>query len=88
MVSLGLLVLRLAIGGHFMVHGYPKLFGGTGSGKQLADETTSTLGEGFAEQMESGGISGTAGMMESIDLPNPTSAAWVLALAEFAGDWP
>jgi putative oxidoreductase len=85
MVSLGLLVLRLAIGGLFMVHGYPKLFGGAGSGKQLSDETTSTLGEGFAEQMESGGTSGTAGMMESIDLPNPRSAAWALALAELVG---
>jgi putative oxidoreductase len=85
MVSLGLLVLRLTIGGLFMVHGYPKLFGGKGSSEQLSDETASTLGEGFAEQMESGGISGTAGMMEAIDLPNPKSAAWALALAEFAG---
>jgi putative oxidoreductase len=68
-----------------MVHGYPKLFGGAGSTKQLSDETTSTLGEEFVEHMESGGISGTAGMMESIDLSNPRSAAWALALAEFAG---
>lgn len=85
MVSLGLLVLRTVIGGIMMLHGYPKLFGGEGKSAQLSDETKQTLGEGFVEQVEGGGIEGTAGMMENIGLPNPKANALAVSLVEFGG---
>jgi len=83
MTSIGLLVLRLVIGGIFAAHGYPKLFGG--ESERLADVTRSTLGEGFVEQVEAGGVSATVGIMESLGLPNPKAAGWAVALVEFIG---
>ena len=85
MVSLGLLLLRLVVGGIMMIHGYPKLFGGQEKAEQLPEGTTETLGEGFAQQVEQGGIEQTAGMMDQIGLPNPKGAAWSIAAVEFVG---
>jgi uncharacterized membrane protein YphA (DoxX/SURF4 family) len=85
MVSLGLLLLRLVIGGLMMIHGYPKLFGGQNKSEELPKEATETLGEGFTEQVEQGGIEQTAGMMEQVGVPNPQGAAWAIAAVEFAG---
>lgn len=85
MVSLGLLLLRLVVGGIMMIHGYPKLFGGKQKSEQLPEEATQTLGEGFAQQVEQGGLEQTAGMMEQIGLPNPKGAAWAVAAIEFVG---
>ena len=85
MTSLGLLLLRTVIGTIMMVHGYPKLFGGEGKGEQVPTEAKETLGEGFVEQVEQGGIEQTAGMMENLGLPNPKMQAMAIALVEFGG---
>lgn len=85
MTSLGLLVLRTVIGGIMMLHGYPKLFGGEGKSAQLSDDTKEKLGEGFVQQVEGGGLEGTAGMMEHLGLPNPKANALAVSLVEFGG---
>lgn len=85
MRSIGLLILRLILGGIFIAHGYPKLFGGQGTGEQLSDEKKDQLGETFVEQMEQGGVEQTAGWLESIGTANPKQAAWAVAATEFGG---
>ncbi len=85
MVSLGLLLLRLVVGGLFALHGVPKLFGGQGSSDKLSDTAKGTLGQPFVDQMEGGGIQNLTGMLGSMDVPNPPTMAWVLALTEFVG---
>jgi putative oxidoreductase len=49
MVSLGLLIIRSVVGAVFVVHGYPKLFGGPG--KTVSAETERVLGKRFADHM-------------------------------------
>lgn len=85
MVSLGLFLLRLVVGGLFALHGVPKLFGGQGSSAKLSDTAKQTLGQAFVDQMEGGGIENLTGMLESMNIPNAPKMAWVLALTEFAG---
>lgn len=85
MQSLGLLLLRVVIGIIMMAHGYPKLFGGQNKSEDLPPETKDTLGEGFVESVDQGGIEATAGTMEYLEMPNPKAAAWGVALVEFAG---
>ncbi len=83
MRDIGLLLLRVIIGGLFMLHGYPKLFGGPG--KQVHPRLQRHLGPGFAQFMEQGGISNFRSTVERIGVPMPHLMAWVAALAEFVG---
>jgi uncharacterized membrane protein YphA (DoxX/SURF4 family) len=85
MRSIGVFALRLILGSIFIAHGYPKLFGGQGTGEQLPDEKKRQLGETFVTQMEQGGVEQTAGWLGSIGTPNPQQAAWAVALTEFGG---
>jgi putative oxidoreductase len=85
MKSIGLLVLRLTLGVLFAVHGYPKLFGGKGESENLSEVTKTTLGEGFVDQVEQGGVKATSGMMEAIGISNPKAAGWSVAIVEFVG---
>lgn len=85
MHSLGLLFLRVIIGAIMMAHGYPKLFGGQQKGEQIPSEAKETLGEGFVESVEQGGIEQTTGMMEKLELPNPKASALAVAIVEFGG---
>jgi putative oxidoreductase len=85
MRSLGLLVLRVTIGLIMVIHGYPKLFGGEQKSEQLPDEAKETLGEGFVEAVEQGGVQATAQLMENLEIPNPTVNAWAIGLTEFGG---
>ncbi len=85
MKSLGLLVLRLVVGGLFAIHGYPKLFGGEGKGQALSEATKKAMGQHFVGAMDGGGITNLTSMMQSMEIPSPPTMAWVLALGEFAG---
>lgn len=85
MVSFGLFVLRLVVGGLFILHGIPKLFGGEGKGSSLPQSTKETLGDAFVQQMDGGGVRNLAGMLESMEVSNPQRMAWLLALLEFGG---
>lgn len=85
MKSLALLILRLVIGGIYVIHGIPKLMGGEGKGDALPADVKENLGPGFVNFMEKGGIEQTAGMLDAIGIPNPKRMAWVVALTEFVG---
>jgi len=83
MRDVGLLLLRVIIGGLFMLHGYPKLFGGPG--KPVYPRLQRHLGPGFAQFMEHGGIHNFRATVERIGVPMPHLMAWVAALSEFVG---
>ena len=83
MRDVGLLLLRIVIGGLFVLHGYPKLFGGPG--KAVPAKAARHLGPGFGQAMERGGVSNFKGSVERTGVPMPHLMAWVAALTEFVG---
>ena len=86
MRDLGLLLLRVIIGGIFVAHGYPKLFGGPG--KSLPEPARRYLGPGFDAAMEKGGIANFRTNVTNLGMPAPRVMAWAAALSEFGGGLP
>ncbi len=83
MRDLGLLLLRLILGGIFVVHGYPKVFGGPG--KAAPAPLRRHLGPGFDQSMERGGIANFRNTVAGLGTPLPGVMAWVGALSELVG---
>jgi putative oxidoreductase len=83
MRDLGLLLLRLILGGVFIVHGYPKVFGGPG--KTVPEPLRRHLGPGFSQSLERGGIENFRNTVSGLGTPAPGVMAWVGALAELVG---
>jgi putative oxidoreductase len=85
MRDLGLLLLRCMVGALFVIHGYPKIFGGPGKAEKLHPKVRQHLGQGFDAAMERGSIANFRGNVERTGVPLPGVMAWVAALAEFGG---
>lgn len=85
MRSLGLLLIRLVIGGIVAVHGYAKVFGGPGKGKLVSPDAERLLGKAFSESMEHGGLTTTAATMENLGITPSTAAALALMATELGG---
>ena len=85
MRDLGLLLLRCLVGAIFVIHGYPKIFGGPGKAERLHPKMRQHLGPGFDAAMERGSIANFRGNVENLGMPLPGVMAWVAALAEFGG---
>ena len=85
MVSLGLFILRVVVGGIMMVHGYAKVFGGPGKSKEVSPEAEKLLGKGFGQQMEYGGIANVSGFLQSVGVSNAKPAAIALMATELGG---
>jgi len=83
MKDLGLFVLRVVFGSLIALHGYPKLFGG--SGKKVSAETEKYLGSRFNEFMENGGIDKHIGMTKQLGMPAPEVLGSLSAGTEFFG---
>ncbi len=85
MVSLGLLVLRVIIGGIMVAHGYPKVFGGPGKSAKVSPEAERMLGGGFKQAMDQGGVDNVTGFMQHLGLPYPKPMAMGLMATELVG---
>ncbi len=81
--DLGLLALRVIVGGLFVAHGYPKLFGG--QGRRVSPALVRFLGSGFVQAVERGSPSGFAPAVERLGLPEPMVFAWLVSCLEFVG---
>jgi uncharacterized membrane protein YphA (DoxX/SURF4 family) len=82
---LRLVPLRLVTGGTLAVHGFARLFGGSGSSDNLPQGVLKYLGEDYRELMEGGGIQRFSGELEEMGIANTRPVAHTLAGAEFAG---
>jgi putative oxidoreductase len=80
---MGLLLLRLGVGGTMMSHGYPKLFGGPG--KKPPEQVAKVLGPNWAPFFENSGPEGFAAGLERMGIPYPLAGAYASGIAEFFG---
>jgi putative oxidoreductase len=83
MRSLGLLLLRLSVGGTLMAHGYPKLFGGPE--KKPPEQLVKALGENWRAFNERAGPKNFAAGLESMGVPYPTLGAYASGITELFG---
>jgi putative oxidoreductase len=81
--SLGLLLLRLIVGGTMMAHGYPKLFGGPD--KKVPETPLKLLGPNWRTFTESAGPKQFAAGLDKMGVPYPVAAAYISGGAEFFG---
>jgi putative oxidoreductase len=85
MRHLGLLVLRLILGGIFVIHGYPKFFGGPGKKETLPPGLLRHLGEGFVAQMDRGSLGGYRESMMRAGVPLPGVMGTISAASQLGG---
>jgi putative oxidoreductase len=81
--SLGLLLLRLVVGGTLMAHGYPKLFGGPG--KKAPERAAKILGPNWQPFFERSGPQQFAAGLERMEVPYPLAGAYASGVTELFG---
>lgn len=81
--SVGLLLLRLGVGGTLMSHGYPKLFGGPD--KKGPEAVAKMLGPNWQPALERSGPKAFASGLDSMGVPYPLAGAYASGIAEFFG---
>ena len=83
LADIGLLLLRIGVGGTLIAHGYPKLFGGPE--KQAPDALVRIFGTNFPASVQRSGLEAFSANLERMGIPMPRQAAVASALAEFGG---
>ncbi len=81
--SIGLLLLRLSVGGTLMAHGYPKLFGGPG--KEVPERALKVLGPNWKSFTENSGPQAFAAGLEKMGVPYPLAGAYLSGGTELFG---
>jgi putative oxidoreductase len=81
--SLGLLLLRLVVGGTLMAHGYPKLFGGPG--KKAPERAAKILGPNWQPFFENTSPQGFAAGLERMGVSYPVAGAYASGITELFG---